>query len=337
MKHPHYPPDEMTESPAGRNAPDSYTRRDVLIGTGSTIALALAGCTAPAGHGAAEVPSANLRMDAIEEAALPTKVLFSVGVDGPGWRADLMDDILDGETTVTRTRPPLPDGEHVYYDDVVYALDYDVIAQTPATSFQIKIDIVEGSVNESEAIQFSELPRVDRKKFASRGWAEGGTFGLGTSVLYTHTEREKSALVPESDYSYIVWEDGSEARWIVEDAYETTVNTYEYSAEQYLTAAAYGRKMRDRMGFTLSELTDEQQNIVTTAIDERRYTVESDRTPSPPFRKLADRFREQEQAHALDAEAEGDLNGAYIVQYRERIYWTVLTLNTDSKETDTSK
>lgn len=57
-------------------------------------------------------------MESVPDSTLPAKVLYSIGIDdGPDRRAELIDDILDGGTTVERTRPPFPEDQHIYYDD----------------------------------------------------------------------------------------------------------------------------------------------------------------------------------------------------------------------------
>lgn len=317
------------------------SRRDLLGATGAALAVTVAGCTGPGGtsggfEGGVERPPATLRMEPIDDPELPMKVLYTVGVEGPEWRAELMDAILDGGTTVERTRPPLPADRHLYYDDAVYQLSHEIVERTPATRYQIRVDIVQGTVVDSAAVQFSELPAVDREKFAAYGWDEGGNFGFGTSILYTDEEREQSALVPASEYAYIVWADGSEAAWFVDDSSETTLNTYEYAASPYATAAEYGKRMRDRMSFELDGLAEAEADIVRTAVDEGRFVVEPEETPTPAFRSLADRFRDQEQVHGLDEEGEGDLNGPYLVRYDGEVYWTVLLINTERTETDAS-
>jgi hypothetical protein len=275
-------------------------------------------------------------MTALADAAVPPKVLYGVGVeDGPDRRVQLFERILDGGTTVEGTRPPLPEDQHIFYDDAVYQLSHDVVEQTPATSYQVRVDIVQETVTESEAVQFSDLPAVDREKFAARGWDDGGTFGFGTSILYTHAERDKSALVPDSEYSYIVWEDGSEAAWFVDGSHETTLNTYEYTASQVASGAEYGRRMREQFAFELADLSDAQRDIIETAISEERYVVSPDETPPSALITLADRFRAHEQAHGLDEAGEGDLSGTYLVRYDGEVYWTTLVVHGDAFGTET--
>lgn len=305
------------------------TRRQVLRAAAAIAAVPVAGCATPPGMG----PAARLRLTEFEPTGIPQRVLYSIGIDdGPDPREDLMDDILDGGTTVEDTRPPIPAGQHIYYDDVVYLLDHEVEQEIPATKFQIRLDIVQGTVNEAEAVQFDALPAVDREKFAERGWDEGMSFGFGTSILYTDAEAAQSDLVPDSEYAYILWDDGSEAAWFVDDAHDTSIKTYRYAAEQIATAAAYGREMRQQFGFELFGLTEAERSIVETAIDEEDgYIVEQDQTPSTAFWSLTDRFDDADRIHGLQAGDEP--NGPkYIVQYDGAWYTAVLLVRVEREE-----
>ena len=304
-------------------------RRALLTAAATLLPASLAGCTGEHRHESssglgAEDPTISLEMTAAADAQLPQKVLYSVGTeDGPTRRrARLLERVLDGGATVEGTRPPLPADRHLSYDGTVYRLSREVTDRTPATRYSVKVDVVEGSVDESESIRFSELPKVDREVFAENALADGDTVGVGTTLLYTDAEREHSALVPESNYSVITWENGSRAKWVVDDAYEATIRTYRYAADEVAPASEYGRRMRERFAFELSELSDAQREIVETAVEEDRYAVAADGSPSDALAALADRFRNREQAHALDAEGEGDLSGSYLVRYDGEVHWT---------------
>lgn len=315
-------------------------RRALLASTTTLLSATLAGCTglgsSDGALGVAEAPTARLEMVALADAALPPKVLYSVGVeDGPDRRAQRFERILDGGTTVQGTRPPLPENQHIVYDDAVYQISHDVVEQTPATRYSVKVDIVEGTVTDAEAIRFADLPEVDREAFAEHGLADGDPIGIGTTFLYTDADREQSVLVPDSEYAYIVWEDGAQAEWVVDDASDTTLNTYEYTATQVATAAEYGRRMRERFAFELSTLSAAQRDIVQTAIEEERYVVGPDESPPPALVGLADRFRAHEQAHGLDEAGEGDLSGTYLVRYDGEVYWTTLVGHGDAFPTET--
>jgi hypothetical protein len=314
-------------------------RRRALLATAATsLPAVIAGCTSPGGLGgsnaAAEAPTARLELTTIADAKLPTKVLYTVRpAEGNDETAQLFDRILDGGTTTKATRPPLPEQQHIAYQDGVYELAYEVIEETPATRYSVKVDIVTGSVTEAEAIQFADLPEVDQEEFAAHGLADGDPVGIGTTFLYTDAEREQSVLVPESEYSYIIWDDGTEAEWVVDDAYDTTLNTYRYTADQVAPAAEYGQQMRERFTFELADLPDAQREIVETAITDGPYVVGPDETPSDALVALADRFRGHEQPHGLDEEGEGDLSGTYLVRYQGDVYWTTLVVQHNAFQT----
>lgn len=197
------------------------------------------------------------------------------------------------------------------------------------------MDIVEESPDESETVHFARLPAVDREKLTEYGFADGDPIGIGTTVLYTNAERDQSVLVPDPKYSVIVWENGKQAEWIVDRARDTTLNTYGYTAEQIATAAKYGQQMRERFAFELSGLSDTQQDIVETAIDEGRYVVGGDENPSSAFIALVDRFREYKQTHGFDDDGDGSSGRRrqHIVEYAGDVYWTVLVVDDEMSQT----
>jgi hypothetical protein len=275
-------------------------------------------------------------MEQLSGTELAEEVLYTVDAQegGDGEEARLFADILDGSATARRTTPPLPAEQHLEYEEKVYELSIEITEQTPATRYSILVDIVTDSVEESATVRFENLPEVDKKEFAAHGLADGEVIGIGTTFLYTDTEQEQSVLVPDPKYSYIRWDEDTEAEWVVDDAYDTTLNTYRYTASQVATAAEYGRKMRKQFAFELADLPEAQQEIIQTAIEEGDYVVEPETTPSGALTRLADRFREQEQVRALDETGEGDLSGPYLVRYDGEVYWTVFLARSKAFETE---
>lgn len=318
-------------------------RRVLLTSVATIIPSVLAGCSALSSFNGstpiATVPTARLTMTAMNDTELLSDGLFAGGITDTGPNADLLDRILDNGATVTETRPPLPEHRHLLYDGMVYRLSHTVIERTPATIYSVKVDIPEGSAGKNEdedkTIRFDDLPAVDRQTFAENGLASGETIGVGTAFLYTDAERKRSVLVPESNYSYIVWEDGSRAEWIVDDATDTTLKTYRYTAKQIATAKEYGRRLRERFAFELSNLSDAQRDIIETTITEDQYLVASGETPPSALVSLADRFRNHEQAHRLNENGDGDLSGSYIVRYENTTYWTMFVVSSESFPTET--
>ena len=303
-------------------------RRHLLRAASALLPVSLAGCIYHESGAVQETPTARLSMDAVDDADLPGKVLYTVHVGDETER--IIEEAVDGGTTAESSQePPLPEERHLLHEahSDVYELAHEVSDSQPATRYSVKVDILQRTPSESEIVQFSELPAVDRQKFEAHGLANpDGPVGIGTTFLYTDAERNRSRLVPDPDVSAIEWANGTRAEWVVDDAYETTLKTYRYTGEKVATAAEYGQRMRERFEFELAELSATQRDIVETAIEEYAYVVESDETPSEPFRSLVDHFRDEQQAHGLDESGEGDMSGPYLVRYDGEMYWTVLVL-----------
>jgi len=80
--------------------------------------------------------------------------------------------------------PRSPANQHIATDEAVVELSKAVVDETPATTYSVKVDIVQDSVQEDEAIQFADLPEVDRAVFADKGLADGDVVGIGTTFLH---------------------------------------------------------------------------------------------------------------------------------------------------------
>ncbi len=312
-------------------------RRRALLASGVAL-LPFAGClsTVPGGGGAAgsdmaaELPTASLSMEPVEDAAITPRVLYTVTPEyGSGRRtpeAALIDRIeREGSTTTERTRPPLPGDRPLAYDGTVYRLAYEVIEETPATRFSVKVDIVNGDEREDRTIEFSELPAVDREVFERNGLASGEVVGIGTTLLYTDREVERSMLVPETDVSVIEWASGAEAEWVVDDAYETTLNTYRYTIEGTTPASEFGARVRERVEWELSGLPDAERDIVEAAVEDR-YVVPPDEAPPPALESLVERFRRHDRVEESTSEYRNGVSGPYLVRYDGEIYWTQLSV-----------
>ncbi|MCT9096991.1 hypothetical protein [Haloarchaeobius sp. HME9146] len=313
-------------------------RRPLLTATAALVPATLAGCSElPGGSSGsltvdpAKMPTADLTMTPLDEFQLVRRALPRIeSAGGSNEDAQLFERILDGGAQTRAIRPPLPVDRHVLFDGDVYVLSHEIVDKTPATRYSVKIDVVQGAVTEDESVQFSDLPAVDREVFRRYGLADGETVGVGTGFLYTDAEREESVLVPDPEYSYIVWENGNEAEVVVDRVDEATIHTYRYSAEHVATMDAYARKLRDRFAFELGELPADQRDIVETAIEEDAYVVEPDDELPSVFRELTAEFRGREQVRALDETPDDRLNGDYLVRYRGNGYWTRLRIAPDA-------
>jgi len=311
-------------------------RRRALLASGVAL-LPLAGCLSAvpgggaAGSGtAAELPTASLSMAPVEDAEIPPLVLHTVTREyGSGERtpeATLLDRLeREGSATADRTRPPLPADRPLAYGDTVYRLAYEVTEETPAIRFSVTVDIVNGDEREGRTVAFSDLPAVDRRVFERNGLASGEVVGIGTTLLYTEREAERSTLVPETDVSVVEWDSGSEAEWVVDDAHETDLKTYRYTVEGTTPASEYGREIRERAQWALSDLSDAERDVVEAAIEDR-HVVATDETPTPALASLVERFRPHDRVEESSSEYRNEVGGPYLVRYRGEVYWTRLSI-----------
>lgn len=319
-------------------------RRRALLATGSALLASAAGCTGRGSFGfslgdsqAAQRPTARLSMEAMDDAGIARRLCYSIesGNDAERERPRLLRTLADeGVAEIQRTREPLPADRPICYDGAAYRLDYEILEETPATTFSVKLDLVTGETPVGETVQYTDLPAVDREVFRQRGF-DDGIAGIGTSLLYTHEQVERSALVPDSDVAIIEWANGERAEWHVDDSYETTLNTYRYSVESTTPTSEVGRRLREQQAWELSGLSEAEREIVETAVADGQYVVPPDEKPPDSVRSLADRFRPQTQAHGPGETPEPDLSGSYLVRYDGQVYYTVFAVNSSAISTAT--
>jgi hypothetical protein len=317
-------------------------RRRALLTTGSALLASVAGCLSglrsesplAGSDAAARLPTARLSMAPIEDADIPGKILYSVPTEyesgeQPPEAALIERAAREGSATIERTREPLPTDRPVAYDDTVYRLDHEVTAETPATRFSVKIDIVTGDEPPGRTVQFADLPAVDRAVFERRGFHEGEVVGIGTTLLYTDPQVEQSALVPETDVVVIEWANGNRAEWVVDDSYDTTLSTYRYTVEETTPASEFGRRVRERVGWELSGLSAAERDIVESATEDDgqghgHYVVGPDETPPEAMVSLVERFRPHDRVEEEQSEYRNPLSGPYLVDYDGTTYWANL-------------
>lgn len=306
-------------------------RREFLA-TGAALAIGVTGgCT-----GCARSPSASLEMEPVTDAEIARRVTHRLEADGDSERSRLVSSAVEnGSATREGTEPRLPENGTFVHDGSIYRLSREVVESRPATSFSFTLNPVEGSVDGSETVDYADLPAVDRRKFAERGWADGGFLGFGSSLLYLDPEIPDSALVPEPKRPVIVWDDETRGRFEVDGARDTALRTYRYAAERvHPDVAAYGRDVRERYEFALSGLSSGERRIVEEAIggnesDEenggRGYVIPPDEEPPRAMRELAERFRGREEVRRVWEESgarERSASGEYLVRYGGEVYWT---------------
>lgn len=312
-------------------------RRALLAAAAAALPTAVAGCVGVRTQDAvAEVPTARLEMEPVNDADLPGRVLYSAE-DPSSERGKLAEAAVDGGTTVEATRPLVPEGREIAGPNGVYELSYEVVDRTPATAFSVKLDIVQGTVAEERAVQFADLPTVDRETFSEHGLEMGEIIGIGTTLLYTAEAVEKSELVPESDYDYITWENGNAAEWVVDDSYEQTLKAYRYAGMKVDSLAGYGERLREKFAFDLDSLSAAEQAVVEQAIGDQ-YVVPPEETPTPGLRSLVAVFRGKAEIRGLAEEPDGNpasASGRYLTCYNGTVYLTRLSYQVEQSSTTT--
>lgn len=303
-------------------------RRQVLA---SVALLPAAGCLgigtdSGAADMAAELPTAALSMTAVTDADVARKLTHhEVGDD----RREMLDRIVeDGPTTTDwYQEPPVHTALPVLHEGTVYRLSRTVVDQRPVTNYSVLVDIPQTTPDEGATVQFRDLPAADRAVFERHGFADGAPIGVGTVFAYTPDEEAASVLVPEPEYDYIAWEGGETAEWVVDDGWAARQKRYRYEAERVASNGEYGRRVRDKYAFELSELTEGERDIVREAVEnEHGYTVSTDATPSLAFEALVDRFRPRDEL-AVVREPDPDVDGRYLVRYDGTVYWTELRVD----------
>lgn len=311
--------------------------RRQFLGLGFALATAaIAGCTGmQSSAGVGTVPTASLRMQPVTHIEIAEEVTYDSSVED---HHPLDTDVItEGSMTVEATEPPFPENRPFVFDDSVYELSYEVTGSQPATSFRIILDPVEGAVEDSQTIQYQNLPSVDQEVFRNRGWDDIESLGFGTSILYLNNAVRDSVLVPDPEYSVIVWGRETRGRFSVEGSHETELKTYQYSSSVVNESAKkYGRRIEDKYGFGLTDLSSEQREIVSSAINnESGYVVPREETVSDAMTRLVDQFRAQKEIDWVwDREdTDGSISGRYLVRYRDEVYLTRLQVSQQSETT----
>jgi hypothetical protein len=272
-------------------------------------------------------------MRPITDAGIARRVTVAIDREGDSERARMLATAApNGSATTNGTRPLLEDGDRVVHDGTVYRLAVAVTASRPATHYQVTINDLayDGVTTEpgAERVRFADLPAVDRQQFRAVGLGDGNPLGIGTTFRYTDAEHERSVLVPEPEYSVVVWGPDRRARFAVDGTRGVTSRTYRYTVSRVADADGYGRRLRREYGFELTGLSAAERDVVEAATEtDDRFTVPPTATPTEGIRSLSERFRPQMSPLSVrepDREHSGQVSGSYVVRYDGTVYWTQL-------------
>ena len=311
-------------------------RRTLLASISSGIALSLAGCTDTRGGANPEnggdpgtSPVADLEMTAVSDTEIARRVTYRIDLEHRTSERELAADVIsNGSQTVTATNAPAPGNRPFIYNGSVYELSYEVLNAESATTFRLTLSAVEATDQDADSIRYRNLPTVDKAVLERFGWDDGGPFEAGgVEVVYTDDEIADSVLVPSPDYAIIEWSNGTTARVAVEESSEIEQHTYEYTAQQvHESAAQFGQSVRADHAFAITDLSEEQASIVSTAIErDHGYQVDEGEPPEA-FSQLVDRFAREREITPVyeDDESDSSVSGSYIVRYDDEIFWTEL-------------
>jgi len=309
-------------------------RRRLLVTAAPTLPATIAECESLGAAGttgtSARYATGRLRLQPITPVELPSRVLNTIQTGGSNnENVDLFLQALDGPASTTGFEPPLPGNEHYAYDGTVYELSYEAVEEMPAISYWVHLTPVTTTIADSGAVQFAELPAVDREKLRAQSLADGDQLDVATTFVYTRAERDESVLVPWFEQSYIRWPDGTTSSWEVKDRTDKTLQTYEYTTSRVASVAVYGRELRDRFVFELTDVPAGERDILERAQASSGFSVTAADSGAGAFASLVDRFRAHQQVHALDEGPESGVSGPYVVRFQTDEYWAWLMVRPD--------
>lgn len=280
-------------------------RRHYLASTAALLAGPLAGCA----H-----PNAVLVMNEVSTAEIAERASRSVDRSRDDGRI-VAEAVENGSADTTGNSPPLDTDRTVEFDGRYYELSVEETESRARTQYGLDVGLDSGSRSpDGEAVDYDDLPEVDRDVLYDL-LPDGGETPEGRSDQrvvrwYSAPMAEDSALVPDSEFDAVRYEDGRYPIDVVERT--RTESDYRYEATEIAgSAGEYGATAREEYLFTLSGLSDAERDVVEEAIGEGYYEGSAD----DAFSSVASRFREHP---GFDTDEWG---GEWLVRYEGTDYW----------------
>ncbi|WP_459191314.1 hypothetical protein [Halosimplex sp. J119] len=277
----------------------------VLLG----LLAGLSGCSA---NGSLSMNPVN-DTELAEEASHPAPTDTSADGDD----ALIRNAIENGTATVADDDPPVDQQLPFRHDGRFYALEYTENGTEPGYDVEIRIDLNASSVD-GTVVDYEELPAVDRATLESSlsfnhsdAILEPG-YDIGAGATYTEADVESSVLVRIQEYDAVRYE--GKVYPIDANTEQETLTVYRYEAREVAEShGAYAASLRERYEFELTNLSQDERDIVDESIDDTYWVEDGD---NEAFDSLVDRFRDHE------AVEETDHDGSYVVRYDGDLYWT---------------
>ena len=300
---------------AGSEArPALPARRRLLPLAGLLLLVLLAGCSAPGSLSMEPVTDAEL----VDRASRSLDVIDHGSEGGPDAEARMLREAFEnGTATIDSANAPVREGLPFEYDGAYYELSYAVVDEWTVTSVSFLVDY-NATDPSGERIAYEDLPAADRRAVDAllppRDGRRVDGYEIGASTRYNDSELEQSVLVP-NERTVVLYE-GEGYQVAFDGTSEYTMETYRYTATRVANGSEeYAGDLEDEYRFTLSGLSDAEQEVVGAAIEDGYYAEDRD---DEAFRSLLDRFRRQ------NAIVHEESHGEWLVRYDGEVYWADL-------------
>lgn len=221
--------------------------------------------------------------------------------------------------TTTDNRPPIEPTRPVGYEGRYYTVTYTVENERTETQY-----VIEATYNPdpppTRTVAFGDLPAVDQEKLdgllsPDREFPDGQET-LGAGVVYTDSEEQDSAIVPEPEYDGITRGDRT-VGLAVPDSQEVTIADYRYRATLLAEDdAELAALARERYRFQFESLTEDQRSILDTAKNDQARSADP---PSQAFATLVEKFKSHEGIEMTE------YDGTWLLRYDGRDWWANVT------------
>lgn len=235
-------------------------------------------------------------------------------------RRSLLETLIDeGSLERAGRSPDLETDWPVAYEDTVYDVSAEAVDETTQSGYEIRLTETDDTVDRT--IAFEDLPEADQDRFPALSTRvehhddeEDRQLRTGAAVFdLDEAALEESVLVPEPEYDAVTTE-GLTLSITVEET-SRTIDVYRYEIETIADSVAdYGASLRE-YEFTLDGLSDEEQELVETVVEEGSEVVGTD---NEAYEGVGERLLEEKPVYA------GDGEGHWIARYDDVPYWTGL-------------
>jgi hypothetical protein len=237
--------------------------------------------------------------------------------DGIDEMRELVGEVLEtGSATASSEHPPLHVSYPVRFEDEVVALDRTELTTETRNNYHLLLDF--DVATEGAERSLDTLPPADTE------WIESALSDRGSGVdavsgerTYTEDEQATSVLVPGPAFDVLLVD--GERMGVEVEPVKTTVTTYEYTlAERLGSDEQYAETLESRYRFSVTDLSDDERDVVDEAVAERGYYASS--TDDGAFEGVAQTLFEHEPVASTDSE------GHWIVAYEGATYVAMLDL-----------